>query len=118
EIAQDLILDVEAGSSGRPNRAAEIANAKEIFPLLIQVPNIDPKWLAKQLIRRMDDKINIEEAFLEGMPPISSLARGMTPLGGGAPASGDPANDPAQQGGQGAGNAPKAPGSEMQGPPT
>lgn len=118
EIAEDLMLDVEAGSSGRPNRAAEIANIKEIVPMLIQIPNIDPKWLAKQIIRRMDDKMDIEEAFLEGMPPISALARMMTPLGGGATATGNPATDPAQQGGQGAGNAPKPPGSEMQGPPT
>lgn len=119
EIAQDLLLDVEAGSSGRPNRAAEIANAKELFPLIIQVPNIDPKWLAKQLIRRLDDKMNIEEAFLEGMPPISALSRMMTtPMGGGAPTTGDPSKDPAQQGGQGANNTPGTPGSEMQGPPT
>jgi hypothetical protein len=118
EIADDLLLEVEAGSSGRPNRAAEIANAKEIFPLLIQVPGIDPAWMAKQLIQRLDDKINIEEALLEGMPPIASLARMMTtPLGGGAPAGADPAADPAQQGGQGGANAPKPPGSEMQGPP-
>lgn len=118
EIAQDLLLDVEAGSSGRPNRAAEIANAKELFPLIIQVPNIDPKWLAKQLIRRLDDKMNIEEAFLEGMPPISALSRMMTPLGGGAAPNADPTKDPAQQGGQGANNTPGTPGSEMQGPPT
>jgi hypothetical protein len=119
EIARDLILDVEAGSSGRPNRASEIANAKEIFPLLIQVPGIDPKWMAKQLIQRLDDKINVEEAFLEGMPPIASLARMMTtPLGGGAPAAAEPGSDPAQQGGAGANNAPRPPGSEMQGPPS
>lgn len=119
EIAQDLMLDVEAGSSGRPNRAAEIANAKELFPLLIQVPNIDPKWLAKQLIRRLDDKMNIEEAFLEGMPPISALSRMMTtPLGGGAPVGADANQDPAQQGGQGANNTPGTPGSEKQGPPS
>lgn len=119
EIARDLILDVEAGSSGRPNRAAEIGNAKEIFPMLIQVPGIDPKWMAKQLILRLDDKINIEEAFLEGMPPISALARMMTtPLGGGAQPTADPGSDPAQQGGAGANNAPRPPGSEMQGPPT
>lgn len=119
EIARDLYLDVEAGSSGRPNRASEIANAKEIFPLLVQVPGIDPKWMAKQLIQRLDDKINVEEAFLEGMPPIAALGRMMTtPLGGGAPPQADPGSDPAQQGGAGANNAPRPPGSEMQGPPT
>lgn len=118
EIAEDLILEVEAGSSGRPNRAAEIANAKEIFPMLIQVPDIDPKWIAKELIKRLDDKMNIEEAFLEGMPPIAALGRMMTPMGGGAPASADPGSDPAQQGGAGANNTPQTPGSEMQGPPT
>lgn len=120
EIADDIYLEVEAGSSGRPNRAAEIANFERLAPLIMQIPGINPEWLGREAIRRLDDRLDVEEALLYGLPPITAMARGalgaMTPNGGGAAPTGDATTDPSQQGGQGAGNAPQPPGAEMRPP--
>lgn len=118
DIADDIMLEVEAGSSGRPNRAAEIANFERMAPLIMQIPGINPEWLAREALRRLDDRLDVEDALLDGMPPITSLARGAMGMlaGGGATPTGNAATDPAMQGAQGAGNAPQPPGAEMRPP--
>lgn len=118
DIADDIILEVEAGSTGRPNRAAEIANFERMAPLIMQIPGINPEWLAREALRRLDDRLDVEDALLDGMPPITTLARGAIGMltGGGAAPTGNAATDPVMQGAQGAGNAPQPPGAEMRPP--
>jgi hypothetical protein len=70
EIADELLLEVEAGSSGRPNKAAEVANIERITPLLLQIPGVRPDWLVKQLITRLDDRIDPTDAIASGLPSI------------------------------------------------
>lgn len=117
DISDDLYLEVEAGSSGRPNRAAEIANFERMAPLIMQIPGLNPEWLLREAIRRLDDRIDVEDAILDGVPPITAMARGAigAMTGGGMP-TGNAATDPAMQGAQGAGNAPQPPGAEMRPP--
>lgn len=116
QIAKDLILQVEAGSSGRPNRGAEIANFERLTPLLLQIPGISPRWLAERGIRILDDKTDLEDAIIEGLPPISAMAAQMgsmiTPQGGGATQGADASQNPRNQGAQGGDNAPVGPGSQ------
>jgi len=115
EAADEIVLSVQAGSSGRPNKAQDLANMERMMPYLIQIPGINPKWIAKQMLSRLDDKADLSEAFVEGMPSITML-NAMSKAGaaaGGAPgaentkgtASGG-SSDPNQQGGQGANNQP------------
>lgn len=73
EVAKEVYLEIEAGSTGRPNQAVELQTAERITPLLLQIPGISPEWLAKELLRRMDDNLSIEDAFAPGMPSIQSL---------------------------------------------
>src|SRR5690606_20297099 len=47
ELANEVYLEVEAGSTGKPNQAVEVANLQRLLPLIMQLPNIDPTWLAK-----------------------------------------------------------------------
>ena len=130
EIAQELLLEVQAGSSGRPNRDKDVAILERLLPFMLQVPKVNPEWLLKQMVERIDDRIEIEDAILSGMPSITALnalaakaaqpggdpaaggapggSGAVTPNGGGASAGQGP-NDPALQGGQGAMNAPAAP---------
>jgi hypothetical protein len=103
DIANELILEVQGGSSGRPNKAAELANMEKIVPLLIQIPGVSPDFLAKELIKRMDDKIDLTDALQSGLQSIVSM-NGQKQVG-----TGDPATDPNMQGGQGGDNAPAAP---------
>lgn len=116
QISRDLILKVEAGSSGRPNKAADIANFERLAPTILQIPGISPRYLGEHAIRLLDDKVDLEDAILDGLPPITALAQAMgsqlTPNGGGATQGADAASNPSAQGGQGGDNAPAASGSE------
>lgn len=118
EVAEEVFLEVRAGSSGRPNKQIEIANFERIAPFLLQIPGIPPQWIAEQAVRRLDDNIDLEEAFLSGLPSIVALNAaqnaadaanaGAAPQSGAAgrgAAAGQP-NDPNAQGAQGAQNAP------------
>ncbi|MDA4633054.1 hypothetical protein NZA98_18435, partial [Escherichia coli] len=49
DVAQEIYLEVEAGSTGRPNKAQEIQNAERLVPLLMQIPGIDPEFMAREL---------------------------------------------------------------------
>jgi hypothetical protein len=112
EIANEVLLEIEAGSMGRPNQAQEIAAAQRLMPLLIQLPGINPEFLAKELIRRLDDRLDMTQAFMSQMPSIvamNGMAQGAVP-GAGAPAG-------AGQGPQGAANGEKPGAPSPGGPP-
>lgn len=102
EVMREIYLDVEAASTGRPNKAAEVQVAQAVFPLLMQIPGLDPEWMARELLRRMDDRLDISDAFSSGMPSVQMLNQAKQMLGAGQGA----ATDPAAQGAQGAANAP------------
>lgn len=102
EIAKEVYLQIKAGSSGRPNKAAELANLERAAPTILQIPGISPEWLAKQVLERLDDGIDLSDAIIEGLPSI--VAMNTMARGGGAqpqPATGDAQSDPQQQGGAG-----------------
>ena len=103
QIAQEMWLDVEAGSTGKPNQAVEINNWKEMLPFLIQLGSIPPTWLARESLRRLDDRMDLTEAVVEGVPAIVAMNRAQQ-AGPGVPGS----SNPDDQGGNGGDNAPKA----------
>jgi len=101
QIADEIFLEVEAGSTGKPNQAVEIQNMERLMPFLLQVPNIDPVWLAKQMLRRMDDRLDVNEAIQMGAASI--MAQNAMKQ----PSTGDPATDPNAQGPEGGENGPQ-----------
>ena len=104
DLVKEVYLEVEAGSSGKPNQAQEIRNWKEMLPFLIQMPTIKPEWLAKESLRRLDDRMDLTDALAENVPAIVSQNRMAQP------SPGDPGAAPDQQGGEGADNGPAPPG--------
>lgn len=102
EIMEQVWLEVEAGSSGKPNQAAEVANWERLLPALLQMPGIKPEWLARETLRRLDDRLDLNEAVVAGLPAIVAQNRMAQPMV-------DAGADPAQQGDQGADNGPAAP---------
>lgn len=97
---------------GRPNAAQEVANAQRLYPLLIQLPGIDPEFLAKDLLRRLDDRLDLTQAFKTSLPSIvamNGMAQGSAPGAGMGPGAG--------QGPQGPQNAPAPGGPAPGGPP-
>ncbi|HEY5798481.1 MAG TPA: hypothetical protein VIU82_26050 [Bosea sp. (in: a-proteobacteria)] len=107
EIAQDLLLEIKAGSSGRPNAAAELAKLERAMPYIVQMPDMNPKVFAKRYLELLD--IDVEDAFVEGLPSITAL-NSMMAKGGVQAGTGDPATDPNAQGQQGGQNAAQQPG--------
>ena len=104
QIADELYLEIEAGSSGKPNQVQEIRNWREILPFLLQMPNIQPMWLVRETLRRLDDRMDLTEAIGENVPAIVAMNR-MT-----QPQTGEPQDDPTAQGEAGADNGPRPPG--------
>lgn len=104
QISKEVFLEVEAGSSGRPNQAQEIRNWQQMLPHLIQMQGIPGTWLARETLRRLDDKLDLTEAIVEGLPSVMAL-NGMQQV---APT--DPSNAPDSQSSEGGNNAPSAPG--------
>ena len=108
DIAEEIVLEIEAGSSGKPNQAQEIRNWREMLPFLVQMPNIAPTWLARETLRRLDDRMDLTDAITENVPAIVAQNRLATQAGAGAPAPA-PGASPEDQGGAGADNQAEGP---------
>lgn len=113
DLINDIYLDVEAGSSGKPNQALQVATFQRLFPLLVQTPGIRPDWLAKQAVKMSDSTVDLTEAYLEGLPSIQAMNAMMQQSMSPQPGTGDPATDPVQQGAQGANKTPRPPGQDQ-----
>ena len=111
EVANNIFLDIEAGSSGRPDQARELQNFERLAPILMQIPGITPTFMAKQAVKRMDDSIDVEEAVVSGMPSILAQ-NGMQPGASSSPGS----PDPNAQGPLGVTNAPAPPSPQSSAP--
>jgi len=107
-IADNVYLEVDVGANGPPNRQQDVQMLTQLVPLLQRVPGISPEWLARQLIRRMGDDIDLSEAFAEGLPSMEAMNQLM---GRPAPTGGPPGTAPGQQ------EEPEAPGGAGRGPP-
>ena len=103
QIAKEVYLKVRAGSSGRPNKAAELANMERGMPYLLQLPGVNPYPLAKRYADLLE--IELDDIVIEGMPSITALNAQMGRTQTGVGAEGTP-NDPNSQGSQGVSNSP------------
>lgn len=106
EAAKEIYLETEAGSSGRPNKAADLANMERGMPFLLQLPDLKPQPIAKKYLSLLD--IDVDEAIADGVPSITALNAIIAKMGAnqGAQPTGDPRTDPNSQGAEGAQNAP------------
>jgi hypothetical protein len=104
DIAGEVYLEVEAGSSGKPNAAQEIRNWREMLPFLLQMPGIEPLWLGRESLKRLDDRLDLTDAIGQGLPSIMTMNRTA-----GTQMGSDPGSAPQDQGGEGGGNGAPAP---------
>ena len=104
DVLNEVYLEIEAGSTGKPNKAAELQNIERIIPFLIQIPGIDPKFLGRELLKRLDDKMDLTDALIDKLPSI--VAQNMM-QGAKVQAQGRGGKPPEAQGGQGGNNAPQ-----------
>ena len=102
-VIKQLNLKVRAGSSGRPNQAAQLANMERGMPYLLQLPGVNPHPLASRYAELLE--IDLDDIIVEGMPSIQALNAQISRMGQAQPNTGG-LNDPTAQGGQGAMNQP------------
>lgn len=108
EAARDILLEIKAGSSGRPNKAADLANLERAWPVISATPGINPQPIAKKLAHLLD--LDIEELYVEGLPSFNAMNALM-----GKP---EPMTaDPMMQGGMGGANDPSQPAPPQAGQP-
>ena len=112
QISQDLILDIKAGSSGRPNAAAKLASLERVLPFLIQLPGVSMVPYARQIAQLSD--IDEEDATAEGAPSVMALNAMMSSQANAPPgaAGQQGAAPPGAQGPAGSINTPGPPPSE------
>lgn len=101
EIAAEVLLEVKAGSSGKPNQQADLAKLERATPLLTQLPGISPMPIGQRLADLLD--MDVEALVIEGLPSITMVN------GQKQPGTGDPASSPGAQGEAGKDNRPAAP---------
>lgn len=106
EVAKDLYLDIVAGSSGRPNAAAELANLERILPQLVLLPGVNPEPIVKKVGDALE--IDFEELYVEGAPSITA----MNGMAGTSMQAGGGLDSPNAQGGEGGDNAEQPPADE------
>lgn len=99
QIAKQISLKTRAGSSGRPNKAAELANMERGMPYLLQLPGVNPYPLGERYSDLLE--IDLDDIIVEGLPSIQAM-NSMANAGPTQPATG--AEDPNAQGGEGANN--------------
>lgn len=103
DYLNELFLDVQAASSGRPNKALEVANGERLLPMLAQF-GANPQFLVRETIRRLDDQLEPQDAFPLVPPGL---------MGGGAMQQ--PGGKPNQQPNGNSGPQPTQPGPTSQG---
>ncbi len=111
EIVEQVMADVKAGSSGRPNKAADLADLERGTPYLLQMSGVKMQPIAEKYGNLLD--IDTDELIAEGMPSqvaLNAMASKLQQGAAGQPqlSTGNPASDPAQQGAAGASNAPSS----------
>jgi len=120
-VADNVWLEVNVGANGPPSRQEDVQVLTQLVPLLQRIPGISPEWLARQLIRRMGDDVDLAEAFAEGVPSMEALNQlmskppeapgassgppGPAGAGKGPPRPPGPGQDPNAQGPAGMANA-------------
>lgn len=109
EIAEEIYLEIEAGSSGAPNEAQELANMERAMPVIVQMPGLSPQAIeaiAKKYLALL--KVDVDQPTVAGMPSITAInamSKAVAPPGAGP-------QDPNAQGPQGGNNEEQAPGPE------
>ena len=109
QMADEVFLEIIAGSNGRPNKAQDIANMERVGPMLTQTPGINPAWVARKVVETLDSGIDMAEALLDGAPSIiamnASAKAAQAPAGRASPNKADAKENPEDQGDNGGDNA-------------
>lgn len=83
EFLNQIELEVVAASSGRPNKAIEVANFERMAPVLIQA-GANPQAVIREAVKRLDDRMDPADFFPVAPPALPPGTEG-SPSGGNPP---------------------------------
>jgi hypothetical protein len=75
DFLNEIFLTIQAASSGRPNKAMDIANFRDLAPLLAQ-SGANPIALVEEGVRRLDDNLDIDRFFPLSAPQAAEATSG------------------------------------------
>lgn len=84
DFLNEIFLDSQAASSGRPNKAVDVANAQQLVPLLLQAGANPWGVISKIVIPALDANLDVND-FAPMVPPqapMASPSNGQHPTGG------------------------------------
>ena len=108
DIADEIFLEIEAGSSGKPNRAQDLEQSGADTFDFDSDPSINPTWLCRTVVQRVDKRLDLNQAIIEGLGSIVAQNAQTEPAPGAAE------DDPQSQAARGTQNAPQGQGNEPQ----
>lgn len=76
DALNQITLKIKAASSGRPNKAIDVANFRDLAPIM-QAAGANPVGLIEEAAKRMDDNINIDQFFPVQVPVGSGFPQGV-----------------------------------------
>lgn len=84
DFLNEIFLDTEAASSGRPNKAVDVANAQQLVPLLLQAGANPWGVISKVVIPALDSNLDPNDfaPMVPPAPPQQSPSNGQHPTGG------------------------------------
>lgn len=82
-----IFLEVQAASTGRPNKGMETANFQLLAPIL-QAAGANPQFIVREAVKRLDDRLDVSEAF-PIIPPALIKSQSQAPTGPGQSAPAD-----------------------------
>lgn len=75
DLLNEILLQIEAASSGRPNKALDLQNWSQLAPIL-QASGVNPAFIAEESVKRLDDNLDVSKLY--PLTPDPSL---MSPSG-------------------------------------
>jgi len=69
DFLNEISLEIESASSGRPNKALELANFEKVGPFLLQF-GANPMAVIRELLKRLDDKLDPADFYPVGLGPM------------------------------------------------
>ena len=80
EFLNEIQLQVVAASSGRPNKAVEVANWQQVAPLILQAAQLPPQAqptmqaVIRETVKRIDDRLEPADFFPLPVPNVPEAA--------------------------------------------
>lgn len=81
DFLNEIFLDSQAASSGRPNKAVDVANAQQLVPLLLQAGANPWGVISKIVVPALDTNLDVND-FAPMVPPQMTPSNGQHPTGG------------------------------------